>query len=120
MRKAVALTVFVVVLGRAHSYASFVNFESGHVRPLALSADRALLYAVNTPDNRVEIFRVTGEGLSRVGEVVVGLEPVAVGESDEDEDPVASVACVATVACPGPLQRSSEPRVERVHPALDP
>ncbi|HSY39828.1 MAG TPA: hypothetical protein VLA79_09875, partial [Polyangia bacterium] len=34
---------------------AFVEFESGQVRPLALSADGRYLYAANTPDNRVEI-----------------------------------------------------------------
>ena len=32
--------------------ADFVAFETGSVRPLALSADGTRLYAVNTPDNR--------------------------------------------------------------------
>ena len=32
---------------------SFVAFESGHVRPLAMSADKTLVFAVNTPDNRL-------------------------------------------------------------------
>ena len=36
--------------------ADFVNFESGQVRPLALSPDGSRLYAANTPDNRLEIF----------------------------------------------------------------
>jgi DNA-binding beta-propeller fold protein YncE len=57
---------------------SFVNFESGHVRPLALSPDGALLFAVNTPDNRLAIYNVTAGGLTLATEVVVGLEPVAV------------------------------------------
>lgn len=34
---------------------TFTAFESGQVRPLAISADRRLVYATNTPDNRVEI-----------------------------------------------------------------
>src|SRR5262245_12169394 len=57
---------------------SFVNFESGQVRPLALSPDGSLLFATNTPDDRLVIFSVTPAGLTRVGEVPVGLEPVAV------------------------------------------
>ncbi len=57
---------------------SFVNFESGHVRPLALAPDGNRLFAVNTPDNRLEIFTVDGGGLTLVAEVPVGLEPVAV------------------------------------------
>jgi DNA-binding beta-propeller fold protein YncE len=56
----------------------FVNFESGHVRPLALSADGSRLFAVNTPDNRLAIFAVTATGLALQAEVPVALEPVAV------------------------------------------
>src|SRR5258708_9773210 len=57
---------------------SFVNFESGHVRPLALSPDGSKLFAVNTPDNRVEIYTVGVGALTLAAEVPVGLEPVAV------------------------------------------
>jgi DNA-binding beta-propeller fold protein YncE len=53
-------------------------FESGHVRPLALAPGSGLLFAVNTPDNRLEVFRAEGGSLLRAGEVVVGLEPVAI------------------------------------------
>jgi DNA-binding beta-propeller fold protein YncE len=57
---------------------SFVAFESGQVRPLALSADGSRLLAVNTPDNRLEIFAIGSAGLALVASVPVGLEPVAV------------------------------------------
>jgi DNA-binding beta-propeller fold protein YncE len=56
----------------------FVNFESGHVRPLAFVASADLLLAVNTPDNRLAVFEASGAGLARAAEVPVGLEPVAV------------------------------------------
>ncbi len=56
---------------------SFVAFESGQVRPLALSADGQRLFAVNTPDNRLEIFS-TASALAPLASVPVGLEPVAV------------------------------------------
>ncbi|HEX3759080.1 MAG TPA: hypothetical protein VHW23_10255 [Kofleriaceae bacterium] len=59
---------------------SFTAFESGQVRPLAISADRQLLYATNTPDNRVELFRIAGRRLVPVASVPVGLEPVALAE----------------------------------------
>jgi DNA-binding beta-propeller fold protein YncE len=59
---------------------SFTAFESGQVRPLAISADRQLLYATNTPDNRVEIFWIAGRRLIPLASVPVGLEPVAVAE----------------------------------------
>lgn len=58
--------------------AEFVTFESGQVRPLAMSADGARLYAVNTPDNQLEIFDIRADGLVHTASVPVGLEPVAV------------------------------------------
>lgn len=57
---------------------SFVSFESGQVRPLALSADGQRLFAVNTADNKLEIFTTSG-GLTPTASVPVGLEPVALG-----------------------------------------
>ncbi|MGQ0619518.1 MAG: YncE family protein [Panacagrimonas sp.] len=62
--------------------ASFTAFESGQVRPLALSADGRRLFAVNTPDNRLEIFAITESGLRAEASVPVGLEPVAVAARD--------------------------------------
>jgi len=70
---AAAAALFAAAPARA-----FDNFESGHVRPLALSPDASQLYAVNTPDDRLAIFSVTGSGLELLHEVPVGLEPVAV------------------------------------------
>ena len=65
--------------------ASYVLFESGPVRPLALSPDGSQLFAANTPDNRLEIFSVTPAGLTKTGSVEVGLEPVAVAARTDDE-----------------------------------
>ncbi len=64
---------------------AFVNFESGHVRPLALSPDGSLLFAVNTPDNRLAIYAVGAGGLTLAAEVPVGLEPVAVAARSNTE-----------------------------------
>jgi hypothetical protein len=64
---------------------AFVNFESGHVRPLALSPDGSRLFAVNTPDNRLAIYDVSGAGLTLAAEVPVGLEPVAVAARTNTE-----------------------------------
>ncbi len=58
--------------------AGFVNFESQHVHPIALSADGTRLFAVNTPDNRLAVLSVGPTGLSLAFEVPVGLEPVSV------------------------------------------
>ncbi len=38
---------------------SFWNFETGQVRPLAMSPDGTRLFAVNTPDSQLEIFDIT-------------------------------------------------------------
>ncbi len=64
---------------------AFTTFESGQVRPLALSPDGTLLFAVNTPDDRLEIFDVTASGLSPRTSVPVGLEPVAVAARSNTE-----------------------------------
>jgi DNA-binding beta-propeller fold protein YncE len=63
----------------------FVTFESGQVRPLALSPDGTRLFAVNTPDNRLEIFDVDALGITHVDTVPVGMEPVAVGARSDSE-----------------------------------
>jgi YVTN family beta-propeller protein len=74
----VALGAAVLALA-APARANFVTFESGQVRPLALAPDGSKLFAVNTPDDRLEIFAVDGSGgLTHTGSVPVGLEPVAV------------------------------------------
>ncbi len=65
---------------------SYVLFEAGQVRPLALSPDGSRLFAVNTPDGLLEIFDVDGSGdLTRAGAVQVGLEPVAVAARTNHE-----------------------------------
>src|ERR1044071_2040068 len=65
--------------------ASFTLFESGQVRPLALSPDKQHLFAVNTPDNRLEIFRIKKHQLIHIGSIPVGLEPVAVAARTDQE-----------------------------------
>ena len=64
---------------------SFLEFESGHVRPIALSPDGTRLFAVNTPNNTLEIFTVTNNGLAFSARVPVGLEPVAVAARSNAE-----------------------------------
>src|SRR5215470_16746646 len=67
------------------STSSFTLFESGQVRPLALSPDGRHLFATNTPDNRLELFRIEGHRLVHTGSIPVGLEPVAVAARSERE-----------------------------------
>jgi len=103
----------------AFAQPSFVAFESGHVRPLALSPDGGQLFAVNTPDNTLEIFDVSGAGLVAVGTVPVGMEPVAVAARTNTEVWVVnhlsdSVSIVDLAATPPRVKRTllvgDEPR----------
>ena len=55
----------------------FTNFETEPVTPLVLSADGRYLYALNTADDRLEVFAAQGEALSSLAETTVGLRPVA-------------------------------------------
>lgn len=64
---------------------SYTLFESGQVRPLAMSTDGKYLYAVNTPDNRLEIFQIKTDGLTRLQSLPVGMEPVAVAVRNNSE-----------------------------------
>ena len=90
-RQGIAATVLLVsgltagLPAQAANPNSFTLFETGQVRPLALSPDGKHLYAVNTPDARLEIFRVTKHGLDHRGSVPVGMEPVAVAARSDDE-----------------------------------
>jgi DNA-binding beta-propeller fold protein YncE len=64
---------------------TFSAFESGQVRPLALTPDKKFLLALNTPDAKLEIFRVQNNGLEHRASVPVGLEPVSVAVRNDDE-----------------------------------
>lgn len=75
----------LAVATTAGAQPTFVNFESGPVRPLALSPDGTRLFVVNTPDNRLEIFSVGAGGIAHADSVPVGMEPVAVATFGNDE-----------------------------------
>ncbi len=81
------LALLTVAAPSATSQAApaFTAFESGQVRPLALSPDGKRLFVVNTPDNRLEIYKVTESGLEHTDSVAVGLEPVAVAARNNHE-----------------------------------
>lgn len=83
----VAAYLCLLCVAPAGYASSFVNFESGQVRPLALSPNRATLFALNTPDNRIEIYTVKPAApyLVLAAEVTVGLEPVAVAPRSNTE-----------------------------------
>jgi DNA-binding beta-propeller fold protein YncE len=121
--------LLLIILLLARPGAAFVAFESGPVRPLALSPDGTRLYAANTPDNRLEIFAVSDAGLTHLDSVPVGLEPVAVAARTNSEVWVVnhlsdSVSIVDTLAVPPRVVRTllvgDEPRdVVFAGPQLD-
>jgi len=57
---------------------ALVNFESPHVHPIDLTPGGSTLLAVNTADNRLEVFDLVGGIPVRRGSVPVGLDPVSV------------------------------------------
>jgi DNA-binding beta-propeller fold protein YncE len=69
----------------ATAQTSFITFESGPVRPLAMSPGGSRLFVANTPDNRLEIYAIDGQGLRHTDSVPVGMEPVAVAARSDGE-----------------------------------
>ena len=85
-RRIAAVTVALLAMAvSAAAQSSFLEFESGPVRPLALTPDGTKLLACNIPDNRLEIFDVAATGLTHVASVPVGMEPVAVAARNSTE-----------------------------------
>ncbi len=78
-----AAAAYALGLAPAGAASNYTLFESGQVRPLAQAGGH--LFAVNTPDNRLEIFDVSGGGLTHRSSVPVGLEPVAVAARSATE-----------------------------------
>jgi YVTN family beta-propeller protein len=64
---------------------AFVNWESPHVAPLALTRDRTRLLAVNTPDDRLEVFALATGTPVWVDSIPVGIDPVSVRARGADE-----------------------------------
>ncbi|MBI5864224.1 MAG: c-type cytochrome [Planctomycetes bacterium] len=70
---------------RKYPPSSFVNWETPHVSPLALSPDRATLAAVNTPAASVELFDVSTLPPRPIASIPVGLDPVSVRFRTDDQ-----------------------------------
>src|SRR5580704_11867108 len=64
---------------------SFVEFESGQVRPVAKSPDGNTLFAANTPNGTLEIFDLKSGLPTFEARVPVGLEPVAIAPRGNNE-----------------------------------
>ncbi|MEM6570991.1 MAG: hypothetical protein AAF957_21445 [Planctomycetota bacterium] len=93
MRPSFWATALPVVLAAAVSAASplsarqqsFTNWETPHVSPLALDAAGQRLFVCNTPDNRLEVFDVSGAEPVPLFDVPVGLDPVSVRQRTANE-----------------------------------
>ena len=85
LRPLCALLAVLLAAGLASAQTDFVAFESGQVRPLALSPNGSRLFAVNTPDNRLEVFDVVAGSLDPFRSIPVGIEPVAVAARTNTE-----------------------------------
>ncbi len=83
------VTYITVVAGllvpKANAQSDYTLFESGPVRPIAMSPDGNRLFVVNTPDGYLEIFDVSSGSAVKEASVPVGLEPVAVAARNDDE-----------------------------------
>jgi DNA-binding beta-propeller fold protein YncE len=96
----------------------FVAFETGQTRPVAISPNGSRLFAVNTPNNTLEIFVIAPAGLQLEARVPVGLEPVAVAARDDSEvwvvnhlsDSVSVVSLTGTPRVVRTLLVGDEPR----------
>jgi len=79
---------FMLLLAAPTAFAQnpYLTFDTLQVRPLAVSPDKTRLFAVNTPDNQLEIFDIGFDGtLAHTGSVQVGMEPAAVAARNNSE-----------------------------------
>jgi DNA-binding beta-propeller fold protein YncE len=83
----VTTVTMCLLLAATNGQAQFVTFETGQVRPVALSPDQTRLFVANTPDSRLEIFSIDGGtgALTHTGSVPVGMEPTAVAARTNSE-----------------------------------
>ncbi len=79
-----AFGMLLVAAAAAHGQ-PFVNWESPHVTPLDITPDGMRLLAVNTADNRLEMFKITIGGLIASDSFPVGLDPVSVRARTDTE-----------------------------------
>jgi DNA-binding beta-propeller fold protein YncE len=80
--------VSILLLGAtapALAQPSYLAFESGPVRPIALTPNGTRLLVCNIPDNQLEIFAVSADGLTHLASVPVGMEPVSVAARNDNE-----------------------------------
>ena len=70
---------------QVYSPREFVNWESPHVSPIALAPAGSRVVCVNTPDNSILLFDVSGTAPVQLKRIPVGLDPVSVRFRTETE-----------------------------------
>ena len=78
MKLVPCVPLFLLLATAVHAQDALVNWETPHVHPLSMTPDGTRLLAVNTPDNRLEVFDLTGAVPARLAAIPVGLDPVSV------------------------------------------
>ena len=63
----------------------YKNFEGPQVHPLALTPDGTRLLALNTPNNQLLVYHLSGATTTLLAEIPVGLEPVSVVARNDRE-----------------------------------
>jgi len=86
IRVGLACSLVALAASQGAAQSAYQLFEAGPVRPIALSPNGQKLFVANTPDARLEVYRVDTTGrLTPIGSVAVGLEPVAVAARNDGE-----------------------------------
>jgi DNA-binding beta-propeller fold protein YncE len=96
----------------------FIAFEIGQVRPLAMSPNRSTLFAVNTPNGTLEVFKIAVGKLEHIAQIPVGMEPVAIAARTDTEvwvvnhlsDSISIVSLIGTPHVVRTLLVGDEPR----------
>ena len=64
---------------------NYKNFEAPQVHPLALTPDGTRLLALDTPEQRLEVFQLNGSALTLAAEIAVGAEPTSIAVRNNSE-----------------------------------
>ena len=78
-RRALLISIVVLVAWTGSAWATYTNMEVSQVHPIALTPDGQKLLVVNTPAARLEVFAVAVDGsITHSDSISVGMEPVSV------------------------------------------
>lgn len=74
----------------AQGQTNYKNFEAPQVHPIAVTPDGTRLVALDTPEQRLEVFQINGSSLTLAAEIPVGAEPTTVAVRNNSEAWVAN------------------------------